>query len=94
MSKLDRLFGKSEVLVLEDIELDIKPLKVKDLQIFLDMGETEKRATALEKLIRKVLKEAIPDTTDEEIDAVSLAYFPKLTEVIMRVNGLEDKMPK
>ena len=42
-------------------------------------------------LISKVLKEAVPDATDEEINNIGMQYMQELMDAIMDVNGLKEQ---
>ena len=89
MSKLERLFGKSKVITIGDVELEIKPLTVKDLNLVMDMGEESKRTEATKQLIKLTLKQAVPDSNDEEIDKISFEHTNNLMNAILEVNGLD-----
>lgn len=94
MSKLSRLQGKPKVYTIGDVELELKPLKLDDMNLFV----VDKNASAKEqtenslKLINKVLLDSVPDSTEEERKGLGLEYMEPLMEAIMDVNGLKDKV--
>ena len=90
MSKLSQLQGKSKIYKIGDIELELKPLGLDDMKLFAMDENTpvEKQTEASLNLIRKTLKESIPDATDEEISKIGFQYMQELMESIMDVNGM------
>ena len=44
----------------------------------------------MKELIKRTLKEGVPDATDEEIDKISLQHLTELSNAIVDVNGLKD----
>jgi hypothetical protein len=89
MSKLNRLVGKGKIIDLDGVELTINSITLSNMDMLMDMGNEEKRAGALKKMINKVLLESVPDATQEEIDSISLKYFAQIMEAINEVNGLD-----
>jgi len=90
MSRLSKLTGKPKEYTIGGETLLFKPRGLKDLDMLMDLSVDEKRASAMSKLIKVTLKEAVEDATDEEIDSMSLTYLKELTEAIIDVNGLSD----
>jgi hypothetical protein len=88
MSKLERFFGKPKQIEINGEMLTIKPLTVEDLPLIMALGK-EGENDAVQRLIHKTLKEAVPDATDEEINKVSFEHFEKLMNAIMEVNNLK-----
>ncbi|HEX69579.1 MAG TPA: hypothetical protein ENG10_04725 [Candidatus Bathyarchaeota archaeon] len=88
MSKLARLIGKPKLVKIGDVELELYPLKVKDMDLIADLANDEKRSQALKEMIKRTLKNSVPDATDEEINNISLEYFEDLLVAVMEVNGL------
>lgn len=74
----------------------VHPLKVKDMPLLMAASskDTGKQAEALAKILKKTLKQSVPDATDEELDNISMKYFNQFTDAIMKVNGLEDVSQK
>jgi hypothetical protein len=91
MSDLSKLLSKPKTYTIGEIELEIKPRTLKDIDLIMDMGSEEKRGTAMKELIKRTLKDAVPDATDQEIDNIGFAHFKKLSEAIIEVNGLNAK---
>jgi len=94
MSKLSFLQGKSKTFVVGEVELELKPLSLKDMDLFtIDKNASQKEQIANSlKLIDKVLLEAVPDSTPEERQNVGIKHMEVLMDAIMEVNGLKDKV--
>ena len=90
MSELSKLLGKSKMYTIGSIELELKPRTLSDIDLFMDMSSEEKRGNAMRELIKRTLKQSVPDATDEEINQIAFANFKVLSEAIMDVNGLND----
>jgi len=91
MSKLSQLQGKPKVFKIGEIELEIKPLSLKDMELFtLDDKSSQKEQTENSiKLINKVLRDSVPDATEEEIKNIGFIYMTELMDAITEVNGLK-----
>jgi len=88
MSKISQLMGKSKTFTIGGIELEIKPRTLKDLDVIVDLSDEKKKGLALAELIRRTLKDAIPDATDDELASIGIEHFKTLSEAIVEVNGL------
>ena len=91
MSKLSQLVGKSKEYEIGGLKLDFQPLTVKDMDLFVKMEDENKKAHAITLLIKKTLKIAVPDATDEEIDNIGFENLEGILEAILDVNGMKDK---
>ncbi len=91
MSKLSSLIGEPKTFKIGDIELELKPRTLKDIELVMDLSIDEKRGEAMRELIKRTLKEAVPDATDEEIDNIAFKHFQVLSESIIEVNGLKNE---
>jgi hypothetical protein len=91
MSKLSKLLGKPQTFTIGEIELEIKPRTLGDIDIFMDMANEEKRSKAMSELIKRTLKDSQPDATDDEINQIAFEHFKELSEAILEVNGLSEK---
>ena len=91
MSRIAELQGKGKKIKIGDLEFELKPLTVKDLELISvdENAPIEKQMEMTKKLITKVLKTSYPDTTDEEIDNISLEHINELSEAIMKLHNLE-----
>jgi len=87
MSRLSQLAGKGKKITIGGIELDIKPLTVSDVDLLTRLGEKE--PGAIRELLVKVLKEAVPDSTEDEIDKMSVEHIASLIEAITEVNNID-----
>ena len=88
MSKLARLQGKALEIEMGGEKFDIKPLKVKDMDLIMKAANENTRGEAIGQLIKKTLKESVPDATDEEIDGVAVEHFETLMMAVAKVNNL------
>ena len=91
MSKLSSLIGKSKTFAVGGIELEFKPLKFDNINLLAELEDESKRVDAMKKIIAITLKEAVPDTTDEEIANLGITYLKEITDAIVEVNGLTPK---
>ena len=91
MSKLSQLAGKGKKMKIGEIELEIKPLSVSDMDLMMNLGKegSQEQIESMRTLVTKVLKDSVPDATDEEIKNVSIEHLQKIMEGIMEVNQLE-----
>ena len=89
MERIEKLFGKGKQVKIGDLEIEIKPLTVKDIDLVMDMTDEGKRTEATAKLIRLTLKEAIPEATEKQLDKVSFEHIKTLMNAIMEVNNLD-----
>jgi len=94
LSKLSELKGESKKILLGKIEIEIRPLTVSSLPLLIEMGKEETQSKAIQEIIKKTLKDAVPDATDEEIENIGLEYMTTIMSTVMEVNKLEgDKLP-
>lgn len=91
MSKLSSLLGKTETVKLGDLSIEVKPLSLDEMEEFMVDKDAPMSAqmTAMKKLIRKVLKDSIPDVTDEEINQLPLAHTNQLIKALTEINQLD-----
>jgi hypothetical protein len=59
------------------------------MQLLLDLSNPDKVAEATHTILKKVIKDNIPDYTPEEYDAMSYAYADKMLNAVMDINSLE-----
>ena len=88
MSELAQLIGKSKKFKIGTIELNIKPRTLEDIDLVIDIANEEKRGAAMKELIKRTVKDAVPEATDEEISGIGMMHFKALSEAILDVNGL------
>jgi len=93
MSKLSALQGKKKTFTIGPIELDINPLTMDELGLFnIDKNSSAKeQMEATQGLISKVLKDSVPDATDDEIKNIGTKYLEPLMNAIMEVNGFSEQ---
>lgn len=90
MSKLSQLAGKPKTFKIGGVDLELYPRNGEDLDLFMDSSE-ENKIKILKELIKKSLKESVPDSTDEEINNISLKYWKDLAVAVSEVNGFTIK---
>jgi len=88
MGSLENFLGKPKKVIIDGNEIEIQPLKVKDLNLFANEKPTPEEAKSLTK---QILKLSIPGSTDEEIDNLSMDSFMKIMEEINKINGFKDE---
>ena len=84
--------GKGIEIEIGGVHIDIKPMTVSSLPLLMKVGQEgnpEEQAEAMQEILRRTLKDSIPDATDEEIGNISLEHLTKIMEKIMEVNQLE-----
>ena len=90
MSKLSSLIEKGKNIKLGDIEIEINPLGVENMVFLVMLENKETRSEGITGMVSATLKEAVPDTTDEEIKKISSKYLVPLLQTIIEINGLEE----
>lgn len=90
MSRLSKLAGKPKEYEIEGEKFTFKPLKVDNLDLVMDLQSEDKRASSMTQIIKLTLKDAVPDSTDVEIDNIAIQYFKVLSDAILDVNGLDE----
>lgn len=102
MSLLSEKCGKSKVFTIEEVQIEIKSgyLTIDDLPALMILSENQEGASTEDKqkkgqvvadLLKKVLKKAIPDASDDEIREFSLRNIKPLMEAIVEMSGLSQK---
>lgn len=93
MSKLSQLQGKSKTYNIGGVELELRPLRLDDFHLIAldEKASPEEQAKSTALLINKVLKDAVPDSTEEERNSLGLEHMESLMQAIMDVNNLSKK---
>lgn len=91
---LDRFMGKSKEIEIEGQKFLIKALTVKDIKLIADLDNPDKRSDAMQKIISKILKDSIPEISEEQINNFSLVYLGNLMDTFAEVNNLTGELPK
>ena len=91
MSKLTALQGKSQVFKIGEVELELKPLTVDELELFSidDKAPIEKQMEGTKRMISTILKKSIPDATEDEIKNISLEHLKEFMDAVMKLHKLE-----
>ena len=91
MSKLAALQGKSQTFKIGDVELELKPLTVDELELFSidENAPIEKQMESSKKLISTILRKSVPDATEDEIKGISLEHLNDLMTAVMKLHNLE-----
>lgn len=82
--KIEFDFGNGQI-----EELIIKPFKTTDMELLVDMGIESKQTQTTHKIVKKVLKENIPDFTEEEYNNMDYSFVDKILNAVMSVNGMD-----
>ena len=91
MSKLSQLQGKAQTFKIGEVELELKPLTVDELELFSidDKASMEKQMESTKKMISAILKKSIPDVTEDEIKGISLEHLKDFMDAVMKLHKLE-----
>jgi len=89
MSELSKLLGKSEKVKIGEVEFNIKPLTVDDLDLVGNIDPDKPDMASLKKLVVKVLRDSFPDATDEEIKGFPIEHVNELATHIARINNFK-----
>lgn len=89
MSKIERFLGKPITKTIDGIELEFKPLTMKDIPLMMGATTPEKQAELSQKLMEKYLLQIFPDSTKEQRDDFSMKHLESFMNAIMEVNGMD-----
>ena len=91
MSQLSKLQGKAQTFKIGEVELELKPLTVDELELFStdENAPIEKQMESSKKLISTILKKSVPDATEDEIKGISLEHLSDLMSAVMKLHNLE-----
>ncbi|WP_456478112.1 hypothetical protein [Geoglobus ahangari] len=70
----------------------IPPLKVKDLKLFMDVSDPEKRVDALVQIFVKTMKEIFPERSEEEIRELPATVALEFFNMIVEANNLQTEV--
>ena len=92
MSELTALQGKPQKFKIGEIELNLKPLTIDELSLFSidESAPMEEQMKTTKKLLSKVLKNSVPDATDEEINNISLEHLQDIMDAIMKLHKFSE----
>jgi len=88
MGSLNRFLGKPKEVTIDGETIILHPLKVKDMSLFSNQNATEEEKS---KMSVNILKLSIPDSTEEEINNLTVETFTKIMLEINKLNGFEDE---
>jgi len=89
MSKLSKFLGVPKTVIIRSEEFIVRPLKVKDMHLFMVENPTpEKQMDISKQIIKLSLQDSMPDITDEEIENMDVEVFTELMGAINEVNGI------
>jgi len=88
MGKFDRFMGKPKKVTIGDMELELKPLTLKHLDVFMKTANEEQRSEAMKDIITLTMKGSYPEE-DFDIDNVSIEFLQGLTTAIFEVNNIK-----
>ena len=88
MGTLNKFLGSPKDIEINGEKITIYPLKVKDMNLF---AKTNPNAEETQKMGKQLIKLSIPDTTDEDIDNLSMKIFIKIMDEINKLNGFKDE---
>lgn len=98
MSKISANCGRSRIFTIEGVDIELKAgfLNIDDLPSLLVLGEDqaisveekERKGKIIADLVKRILKNSIPDASDEEIKEFGLRNIKTLMEAIVEISGL------
>ena len=88
MGVLSKFLGGPKEIEIDGEKITIYPLKVKDMEKFAKQNLTEEE---MKTLGRDMIKLSIPDTTDEEVDSLTMNAFVQIMDEINKLNGFKDE---
>ena len=89
MSKLSKFLGVPKTITIREEDFIVRPLKVKDMHLFMVENPTpEKQMEISKQIIKLSLQDSMPDITDEEIENIDVEVFTELMSAINEVNGI------
>jgi len=89
MSKLAKFLGVPKTIIIREEEFIVRPLKVKDMHLFMVENPTPEKQMEISRAIIKLsLQDSMPDITDEEIENMDVEVFTELMGAINEVNGI------
>ncbi len=91
MSELSKLANKAKKVKVGDTEITIQPLSMSDMDLFDKENASDEETV---NMMRNMIKKSIPESTDEEIDKLSLESMLDLQEAIMRANSITEERIK
>ncbi len=91
MSKLAQLQGKVRTFNIGGVDLELTPLSMDDLDLIsVDKDAPEdKQMEMIKKIIFKVLKQSVPDSTDEEIKKISLEHMNDFSDAMTELHNMK-----
>ncbi len=92
MSEAEKFIRKLKDEKVEGIDVKMMPLGASDLDLMEGMDKKSK--TEQINITKKLIKRSIPDSTDEEINDMSLEFISGFQDAIMRINNLDKKEDK
>lgn len=84
--KLRKFLGKSKTYEIEGEEFTLTPLKGKDLDVVVNLGED---AESMKKVMLMALKQISPEATKDDLEELPVSFLNKLSEAFIDVNGLK-----
>ena len=96
MSKLSQLQGKAQKFKIGELELELTPLTVDELSLFSvdESAPMKEQMKSTKELLSKVLKTAVPDATDDEINNISIEHLQDLMNAIMKLHKFSEGDPR
>lgn len=92
MSKLSKLFGKPQEFEIGGEMFTIHPFTLSDMDLIMELQDDAKRLPATKKLVIKMIKQSVPDATEDEINRLAVLHFKNFSEAMLKVNGLSDEL--
>lgn len=91
MSKLKELRSKGEKIVLSNnMEMEVLPLTMSEEADIAEMLDEEDTISmrAIAHLVKNAIRRAFPDASEEDIESVNKEDLKKITNAVLKINGL------
>lgn len=90
MSQFGNLVSKPVTIQIENNDYELKPLSVRDIDLFIDMADDKKRAEAIKQIVLKTLKRS--GATEDEITEIGInpERLKAITEGVLKAHGMGD----
>lgn len=96
MGIVRRILAKGETIKIDTedgkVDLEIKPLRNKELMEILELFEKKKNREGLNKLIFLTLKKIDAEVTMDDVQHLPIPVFIDIVKAILKVNKLEEML--
>ena len=90
---IDRFLAKPKKYIIGGEELEIRPLTINSIDLFMKMfgADIDAKAKATKELFVLTFKQTFPEAKAEDIENISIEFFKEFSDAILDVNNLAEK---